>query len=140
MLHAHNCSTHFHANAKCDCQAKPHLYASLVGPLLGLYYPMPAELPDEDSCRAALASSRLAKLWCSFYTEEQVDECITKWGGHKLEARYAGLLEYNQFAVAAVAAGGKPLPGGQHYVMQPDGHNMLCNADGTRSIFDDIDE
>lgn len=32
------------------------------------------------------------------------------------------------------------LPGGQYYAMQPDGHKMLCNADGTRSIFDDIDE
>ena len=32
------------------------------------------------------------------------------------------------------------LPGGQYYSMQPDGHNMLCNADGTRSIFDDVDE
>lgn len=29
---------------------------------------------------------------------------------------------------------------GQYYVKQPDGHNMLCNADGTRSIFDDVDE
>lgn len=33
-----------------------------------------------------------------------------------------------------------PLPGGQYYATQPDGHNMLCNADGTRSIFDDVDE
>ena len=29
---------------------------------------------------------------------------------------------------------------GQYYAKQPDGHNMLCNADGTRSIFDDVDE
>lgn len=34
----------------------------------------------------------------------------------------------------------EPLPGGQYYAMQADGHNMLCNADGTRSIFDDVDE
>ncbi len=32
------------------------------------------------------------------------------------------------------------LPSGQYYAMQPDGHRMLCNADGTRSIFDDVDE
>jgi len=29
---------------------------------------------------------------------------------------------------------------GQYYAKQADGHMMLCNADGTRSIFDDIDE
>lgn len=28
---------------------------------------------------------------------------------------------------------------GTHFVVQPDGHNMLCNADGSRSIFDDVD-
>ena len=33
-----------------------------------------------------------------------------------------------------------PLPGGQYYAEQPDGRKMLCNADGTRSIFDDVDE
>ena len=32
------------------------------------------------------------------------------------------------------------LPNGQYYAPQPDGHMMLCNADGTRSIFDDVDE
>jgi hypothetical protein len=32
------------------------------------------------------------------------------------------------------------LPGGQYYERQDDGHMMLCNADGTRSIFDDVDE
>jgi hypothetical protein len=32
------------------------------------------------------------------------------------------------------------LPGGQYYSTQPDGHKMLCNADGSRSIFDDVDE
>jgi len=32
------------------------------------------------------------------------------------------------------------LPGGQYYATQADGHRMLCNADGSRSIFDDVDE
>lgn len=39
---------------------------------------------------------------------------------------------------ALIAAGS--LPNGQYYALQADGHNMLCNADGTRSIFDDVDE
>lgn len=30
--------------------------------------------------------------------------------------------------------------GTPYYSLQPDGHNMLCNPDGTRSIFDDVDE
>lgn len=29
---------------------------------------------------------------------------------------------------------------GQYYRVQADGHRMLCNADGTRSIFDDVDD
>lgn len=33
-----------------------------------------------------------------------------------------------------------PLDNGMYYKVQADGHNMLCNADGTRSIFDDVDE
>ena len=33
-----------------------------------------------------------------------------------------------------------PLPNGQYYSLQSDGRIMLCNANGTRSIFDDIDE
>ena len=33
-----------------------------------------------------------------------------------------------------------PLPNGQYYSKQADGRYMLCNADGTRSIFDDVDE
>lgn len=32
------------------------------------------------------------------------------------------------------------LPGGQYYSTQNDGRKMLYNADGTRSIFDDVDE
>lgn len=33
-----------------------------------------------------------------------------------------------------------PAENGMYYKVQPDGRNMLCNADGTRSIFDDVDE
>ena len=33
-----------------------------------------------------------------------------------------------------------PLPNGQYYKTQSDGREMLCNADGTRSVFDDVDE
>lgn len=31
-------------------------------------------------------------------------------------------------------------PDGTYYRVQSDGHRMLCRADGTRSIFDDVDE
>jgi hypothetical protein len=85
-----------------------NLYASLTGPLLGLYFPMPADIVGENQFRAALASSKLAKLWCSIYTEEQVDESIAKWGGWKLPEKLASALDYDTFAVATEAAGGKP--------------------------------
>lgn len=41
---------------------------------------------------------------------------------------------------AEMAANTPPLPNGQYYKLQRDGHMMLCNADGSRSIFDDVDE
>ena len=51
-------------------------------------------------------------------------------------AHRAGYAHAEQF----VAVLGKGLPDGQYYSLQTDGHQMLCNADGTRSIFDDVDE
>jgi hypothetical protein len=61
------------------------LYASLTGPLIGLYYPIG---DDEGRGRLALNESKLEKLWCSVYTESQVDEQITQFGGMKLPANY----------------------------------------------------
>jgi hypothetical protein len=67
-------------------------YASLTGPLLGLYYPLP--FVQEDANRAALNSSRLKSLWCDIYSAEQADELIKQFGGRKLENVYAQQLDY----------------------------------------------
>ena len=64
-------------------------YASLTGPLLGLYYPLPLE-GDHEQWALALNESKLARLWCSIYTEGEVDRQITKYGGAKLPSRLAG--------------------------------------------------
>ena len=62
-------------------------YASLVGPLIGLYLPLP--LQDDAANRRLLNASKLAKLWCSIYTEKAVDAAIAKHGGIKLPPSYA---------------------------------------------------
>ena len=58
------------------------LYASLVGPLIGLYLPMSS--PDVHEARINLNNSKLAKLWCAVYPESVVNEQIKKSGGIKL--------------------------------------------------------
>lgn len=72
-------------------------YASLVGPLIGIYYPLPFD--TELKNRLALSSSRLKLLWCSLYDEQQVDEAIREFGGIKLPASFARALDYDSFVV-----------------------------------------
>jgi hypothetical protein len=73
-------------------------YASLVGPLLGAYYPLPFE--DENDNRVALNTSRLKSLWCSVYTYEQVIENVDRFGeGPILDDSFAEKLDYDSFVV-----------------------------------------
>ena len=78
---------------------KTKLYASLIGPLLGLYYPCPSSIKSSLAFRVALNSSKLSKLWCSVYTEEEVDEQIAISGGTKLPESYGGKLDYDSYKV-----------------------------------------
>jgi hypothetical protein len=73
------------------------LYASLVGPLLGLYYPMPVD--DVIEARIACKTSKLTKLWCCIYTVEQMEANIKQFGGMILPDRFANLLDYDTYAV-----------------------------------------
>ena len=73
------------------------LFASLVGPLLGIYYPLPFD--NERSARIALNTSRLAKLWGGVYTRAQVNESIAKRGGLMLPDSFARKLDYDSHAV-----------------------------------------
>lgn len=57
-------------------------YASLTGPLLGLYYPVKAD--DEMEARLMLNSSRLKSLWCETYSLQEANEQCAKWGGQIL--------------------------------------------------------
>lgn len=63
------------------------MYASLTGPLVGLYFPLPSKSEEEN--RIALNQSKLQNLWCSIYTEKEVNEHIKKYGGQKLDAHFA---------------------------------------------------
>lgn len=69
------------------------LYASLIGPLLGIYYPLPTN--DETTARLMIGSSKLSKLWCSIYSSEYVEECIKRYGGMKLPDSCAQNLDYD---------------------------------------------
>jgi hypothetical protein len=68
-------------------------YATLVGPLLDIYYPLPFE--DENKNRIALSSSRLARLWCSVCNDFEVDEMVKNFGGIKLNDSYISRLDYD---------------------------------------------
>ena len=70
-----------------------YFYASLIGPLLGVYYPVNAK--DEHTARLMLNSSKLAKLWCGIYDPEMTQGLICDHGGIMLDDAYAQRLDYN---------------------------------------------
>lgn len=74
-------------------------YASLTGPLLGLYFPLPDQLATREQRWLAMNSSKLAKLWCSVYDEQEVDRQIKQFGGEKLSDRLSRSLDYDHHTV-----------------------------------------
>jgi hypothetical protein len=66
---------------------RERMYASLTGPLLGLYFPLPGQSETEN--RVMLNKSKLSKLWCSIYPESMVDKLIISSHGTKLDESYA---------------------------------------------------
>lgn len=72
-------------------------YASLVGPLLGLYYPLPDG--TELQQRLMLNTSRLRGLWCAVYDEGEVDRMLLTHGGEKLPESMAKQLDYDHHKV-----------------------------------------
>ena len=81
-------------------------YASLTGPLLGLYFPLPDELVSHNARACALNTSRLSRIWCSVYTREEALASVEKWGGSLLDDRYAARLDYDSYAVLQIAGQG----------------------------------
>jgi hypothetical protein len=73
------------------------LYASLTGPLLGVYYPVPTD-DDTEAC-LMLNTSKLKSLWCSLYTEDEALVQINRHGGLMLDAGFAKRLDYDSHAV-----------------------------------------
>lgn len=70
-------------------------YASLVGPLLGLYYPLPPNCETDEQRRLALATSKLKHLWCAIYTEAEVDDQVKHFGVAKLPDSFSRKLDYD---------------------------------------------
>jgi hypothetical protein len=83
---------------------RPKFYASLTGPLLGLYYPLPDELETREQRGIAMNTSKLKSLWCSIYPEGEVDIQLLQFGGSKLPDECAGRLDYDYYAVFAEVA------------------------------------
>lgn len=69
------------------------LYASLTGPLLGLYFPIPTE--NKILARFMLNSSKLQKLWCSLYDEKETNILCSTYGGTKLPKEFMFKLDYD---------------------------------------------
>jgi hypothetical protein len=74
-------------------EAPPKLYASLTGPLLGLYLPLPFDNPI--AARLALNTSKIKSLWCSVYTRAEAEQSIRDFGGQILPASMAKHLDYD---------------------------------------------
>lgn len=72
-------------------------YASLVGPLLGLYFPVPWD--DDEVSLCALNTSKLENLWGHVYSEDEVDRMIESRGGTKLPENAAMQLDYDSYVV-----------------------------------------
>jgi hypothetical protein len=73
-------------------------YASLIGPLLGVYYPLPEGLNPRQE-RIAMNTSRLKLLWHNVYDEGEVDSQIREFGGTKLPDSCAKNLDYDSYEV-----------------------------------------
>lgn len=83
-----------------NATTKKRHYASLTGPLIGMYFPLPAELETDDQRRVALSTSRLARLWCAVYDEAEVDRQIAEYRhGTKLPDDCARRLDYDAHEV-----------------------------------------
>jgi anaerobic selenocysteine-containing dehydrogenase len=75
-------------------------YASLIGPLRGIYYPLPEASRDQQ--RVMMNTSRLKNLWHSIYDEAEVDRQLKEYGGVKLPPDFAKKLDYDSFEVSKV--------------------------------------
>lgn len=82
-------------------------YVSLIGPFLGAYFPLPDELESEAEQRMAVHTSRLQPIWCSIYTEAEVDYQIKRFGGHKLPDEFASKLDYDSHKVEMAKPGSR---------------------------------
>lgn len=72
-------------------------YASLTGPLLGLYLPLPIrpDVEKQDACDLGallLNNSKMARLWCSIYEQGYAAELVGRFGGLLLPNEHAARL------------------------------------------------
>lgn len=77
-------------------------YASLIGPLRGLYYPIPDELDTDELRRAGMFTSRLKDLWHSIYPAAEVQRQVAEFGGTILPDDFARRLDYDSHKVNKV--------------------------------------
>jgi len=76
-------------------------YASLQGPLLGYYFPLPLKgnTPKHEArilgglmlngCR------KLKPLWCAIYDNEEVSQQITQFGGERIRESLADAIDFD---------------------------------------------
>lgn len=78
-------------------------YVSLIGPLVGIMYPLPDDLGTERQRRTAVHTSRLGKLWHSIYTRDEVLEQQQRFPLTILPDEFARKLDYDSLEVARQA-------------------------------------
>jgi len=78
-------------------------YASLVGPLLNVYYPLPFR--NDTLNRIALNTSKLKDLWHAIYDEKKVNENILLFGGIKLNDTFINKLDWDSHEIMKTRTG-----------------------------------
>lgn len=81
-------------------------YASLIGPLCGVFFPLPLDgAPNLEIAKMVggimLNTSRLKSQWHTTYDRAEVERQITEFGNHctMLPDAYASQLDYNSHEV-----------------------------------------
>lgn len=78
-------------------------YASLIGPLRGVYYPLPDELASEGKRRMAMNTCRLKDMWHSIYLAADVQrQALDFYDSVVLPDDFAKKLDYDSHAVEQV--------------------------------------
>lgn len=102
-------------------------YASLAGPLIGVFYPLPFE--NELANRFALNNSKLKDLWCSVYSADQCHEMEEDPRYVFLDPKLRHALGFGTHAVELALLESRPPPKQPQITRAELRRLSFCNSD-----------